>query len=88
VRGLIDCPELSNKIMLRLHRYKKYTVFRVPVFSTNYRRNSFLIRALEATNEVCCDFDIIHDSLNVIKETLSDRLLRDLLIQLLLFISF
>jgi ribonuclease HI len=28
----------------------------------------FIIRALEATNEVCCDIDIFHDSLYVIRE--------------------
>jgi hypothetical protein len=61
---------INFKIPSRLHRYNKCTVFRVPVFSTNYRRNSFLIRALEATNEVWCDIDIFHDSLSIIRETL------------------
>ena len=71
VRGVTDCPDLLGKIALKVPscglRNNVYTPFSVPFARTNYRQNSFLVRACLAFNKMNIDVDLFHDTIHMIR---------------------
>lgn len=74
LRGSIDSPDLLRKIGLRVphHRTRKRPLLHIPTSNSNYRQNSFLVRASNTYNRVLSDseVDLFCSSLPKIKDVL------------------
>ncbi|KAJ8717226.1 hypothetical protein PYW08_005625 [Mythimna loreyi] len=58
--GSIDCPELLSKLHLRtnLLGLRRRPLMQIASGSTNYRKNTFLLRAAQAFNNIPDDLDV------------------------------
>lgn len=70
----IDSPDLLSKIYLNVPSKTRFNPpIRVPFSSTNYRQNSFIVRASRTFNKQCkhYDFDPFITSMAVVRRLLS-----------------
>ncbi|KAG7295979.1 hypothetical protein JYU34_021071 [Plutella xylostella] len=54
-RGYVDCPDLLGKLGLRVpwRRTRNRPLLSIPQCNSNYRQNSFLVRASNTFNQMC-----------------------------------
>lgn len=77
LKGEIDCPELLQKISFNIPsksiRYRP--PISVPLCSTNYRENSYLVRASNSYNKICKDLslDPYNVSVDVARRTMASN---------------
>lgn len=71
----INCPEILSKFYFNTPKKSKrfYQPLRVPLSSTNYRQNSYIVRASRNLNELCkqCDIDPFLSSVPSVRRCLS-----------------
>lgn len=60
IRGSCDCPSLLRKININVpaRKFRNNKVFFVPSVSTNYRKNSYILRACSTFNNLSSETDL------------------------------
>lgn len=75
--GSVDCPELLNRIGIRVPfaSLRRPCDLYVPGGRTNYRKNSYLIRVSSSFNKLCkdCDVDLFNTSAGQLKQLLANK---------------
>ncbi|CAF4810104.1 unnamed protein product [Pieris macdunnoughi] len=75
--GKVDCPELLSKLCLRVHNraLKNMHLLYTPKVNTNYRGNSFMVRAASKFNSLTCDIDLFASSVGSARRAMTSELL-------------
>lgn len=81
-RGQVDCPDLLNKLGLRIptRRTRSRPLLSIPRSNSNYRHNTFVIRAAETYNRLCSNtgVDLFYSSYNSIKDHIINKFVSSL----------
>ena len=71
--GRIDCPELLSRISVRVPNKatRSLNTLAIPITSTRYRKNSFLVRASNEFNSCGIDLDLFNSNVSTARRQLS-----------------